>query len=257
MSRTEEMLSEVASGEAPPEGHLPRLAAMVFTDVVSYSARMQADPKATIAAVQADFDRMRALCAANGGEVLNTMGDGMMLSFGSAEAGMRFALAMQTEFAERYAAPGGRKNLQHRVGIHIGDVYRVEGGHMAGDGVNIAARLEPHAPHGGIAMSQLVYDFCRGKVDMRPQLIGPKALKNIAEPMMVWKVVPEVAQRAVVRPIMQEPEEAQSSAFVSRVVWLTVLLVLFYFLWPYKDRLMQMDFAGVVREIWHKLQAIT
>jgi class 3 adenylate cyclase len=257
MSRTEEMLSEVASGDAPPEGHLPRLAAMVFTDVVGYSARMQADPKETIAAVQADFDRMRALAAEHGGEVLNTMGDGMMLSFGSAEAGMRFALAMQTEFGERYAAPGGRKSLQHRVGIHIGDVYRVEGGHMAGDGVNIAARLEPHAPHGGIAISQLVYDFCRGKVQMRPQLIGPRALKNIAEPMMVWRVVPEVTQRAVVRPITQEPEEAAPSAFVSRVAWFTFLIVLFYIFWPYKDRLMQMDFTGVFRDLWHKFQSMT
>jgi adenylate cyclase len=257
MSRTEEMLSEVASGDALPEGQLPRVAAMVFTDVVGYSARIQANPQETIAAVQADFDRMRELCADNGGEVLNTMGDGMMLCFGSAEAGMRFALAMQTEFGERYAAPDGRKNLQHRVGIHIGDVYRVQGGHMAGDGVNIAARLEPHAPHGGIAMSQLVYDFVRTKVPMRPQLLGPRQLKNIAEPMMVWRVVPEVTQRAVVRPISQEPDEAPASAFVSRVAWFTFLLVVFYVFWPYKDRLMQMDFAGVFRDLWHKFQAMT
>lgn len=255
MSRTEEALSEVASADAPTEGEPPRLAAMVFTDVVGYSARMQANERETIAAVQADFDRMRALCAANSGEVLNTMGDGMMLCFPGAVAAMQFALAMQTEFGERAATPAGRKGLKHRVGIHIGDVYRVPGGHMAGDGVNIAARLEPHAEHGGIAISQIVYESVKGKVNMRAHMMGPKQFKNIAQPMMVWGVKPDIVDHSLVRPISDHAEESSAGAWIKRVVWLAIILVAIDIFWYDKDPVFKFD-TGIFAALWQKVMAL-
>jgi class 3 adenylate cyclase len=202
-----------------------RLAAVVFTDVVGYSARMQRDEDATIAAVHADFGRMRDACAQFGGEVLNTMGDGMMLCFGSAVDAVNFALQLQTEFGERDVANPGGQALAHRMGIHIGDVRRVEGGHLAGDGVNIAARLETKAPKGGICISQIVYDTVRRKVQpMRAECMGPQTFKNISESITVWRIIPGAAAGAVVTPVrVLEPAESPRK-WVRRLVYVCVAL---------------------------------
>src|SRR3954452_23413340 len=81
-----------------------RLAAVVFTDVVGYSAMMNADEAVTIARVGADMARMQARCVARGGECLNTMGDGLMLAFSSTVQALSFAMEIQEEFALRNEA---------------------------------------------------------------------------------------------------------------------------------------------------------
>ena len=171
----------------PPEKR--RLAAVVFTDVVGYSARMQRDEASTISGVEADLDRMRKLCIEYGGEVLNSMGDGLMLCFPSAVKAVSFALKVQGEFAARKSS--APQALEHRIGVHLGDVISLENGSVAGDGVNIASRLEAKAPPGGSCMSQTVYDTVNGKVPMQASFVGPQNLKNIAQPIPVWHVRPE------------------------------------------------------------------
>jgi adenylate cyclase len=177
----------VGSAGFPPDGER-RLAAIVFSDVVGYSARMQRDEAATIALVGIDFARMTALATGEGGEVLNTMGDGMLLSFSSAVHAVRFALQMQTEFAHRRLMNPPEKALDHRIGIHVGDVFRVEG-RVAGDGVNIASRLQATAPIGGICVSQTVCDLIKGKVAVQALPMGPQEFKNIAGSMSVYQLV--------------------------------------------------------------------
>jgi STE24 endopeptidase len=167
-----------------------RLAAVVFTDVVGYSARMQQDEESTIAGVDADFDRMRAMCAEKGGDVLNSMGDGLLLCFPSAARAVSFALTMQEEFAARKSTTPAGEALEHRVGVHLGDVIFADNGSIAGDGVNIASRLESKAPPGGICISQTVYDTVKGKVPMQSRFAGPQTLKNIAQPIPVWHIWP-------------------------------------------------------------------
>ena len=181
----------MSDAPSPSAAQTRGLAAVVFTDVVGYSSRMQRNEAATIALVQTDFDRMRALCAHNGGEVLNTMGDGMMLCFPSAVQAVSCALQIQGEFMARKAALPEEQALEHRIGVHLGDVFRSEAGTVAGDGVNIAARLEAKAPFGGICLSQTVYDTVKGKVPMQARFAGPESLKNIAEPILTWHVMPE------------------------------------------------------------------
>ncbi|MBL8513825.1 MAG: hypothetical protein JNJ55_07515 [Betaproteobacteria bacterium] len=171
-----------------------RLAAIVFTDIVGYSARMQVNEADTVAKVRDDFARISAVCVAHSGEVLNTMGDGMLLSFGSAVQAVTCALQLQGEFAARNTAlntdPARESGLQHRIGIHLGDVIRQEGGGVAGDGVNIASRLESKAPPGGICVSESIYQTVRGKVPMREVLVGPVTLKNIATPITTYHLFP-------------------------------------------------------------------
>ncbi len=145
---------------------------------------MQTDEAGTLALVGADFTRMRDLCARHGGEVLNSMGDGLLLCFGSVVEAVSWALEVQAEFARR---PGTA--LQHRIGIHLGDVFRREG-QIAGDGVNIAARLQTKARPGSVCLSQSVYDAVRGKLAFQTQALGPQTFKNIAEPLTVFLVSP-------------------------------------------------------------------
>lgn len=216
-----------------------RLAAVVFTDVVSYSARMQKDEASTISAVHADFTRMREACDEKGGEVLNTMGDGMMLCFGSAVDAVSFALQIQEEFGDRNAKLPSGVGLKHRVGIHIGDVRRVEGGHVAGDGVNIAARLESRAPHGGICISQIVYDTVKGKVPMKSHSMGPQTFKNIAEPLVVYSIEAEGKAKAVAPVVVHKAAAPTNSSrrSIFGVVGVVLGLLAAEQVWRHKDTL--------------------
>src|SRR5579863_4856208 len=129
------------------------LAAIVFTDVVSFSARMHADEVGTLKLLERDFADMRRLCREHEGEVLKTTGDGLLLTFASAVQAVACALAMQRAFAAAAKDPPPGGALQHRVGIHLGDVL-IQDKDVMGDGVNIAARLQAEAEPGGICISQ-------------------------------------------------------------------------------------------------------
>ena len=245
MSRVFDSDDAVSEPVASEPIERPRLAAVVFTDVVGYSKRMQVDETGTIAAVHADFTRMRETCAEYGGEVLNTMGDGMMLCFGGAVDAVKFALQVQAEFALRNGALPAGRGLTHRVGIHIGDVYRVQGGHMAGDGVNIAARLEPRAPQGGICISQIVYDTVKSKVPMRAERMGPQTFKNIAEPLVVWRIAPEGSAKPPAVVPVQEAVPALRR-WLPTIVWIVLALIAVETLWPYRDRLIPGDMQATM-----------
>ncbi len=161
-----------------------RLAAIVFTDAVGYSARMQTDEASTLALVQSDFEQMRRQCGQHGGQVLKSTGDGLLLCFDSVVDAVTCALAIQAGFAGR-----GAGALQHRVGIHLGDVYH-QGGDIAGDGVNLAARLQTAAQPGTICVSDSVFAAVKGKVAMASTALGPLALKNIAQPQAAHLIAP-------------------------------------------------------------------
>ena len=177
-------------GSTPASAAGRRLEAILITDVTGYSARMQRDEPGTQQLVRRDFARMRELGAQHGGEVLNTMGDGMLLCFPSAVQAVACALEIQLEFGRRRAQPPAGGALEHRIGIHIGDVVRHEGT-VTGDGVNIAARLQTKAPPGGICVSQMVHDTVKGKLPMQAVFLGPEAFKNIAEPIPIYHLAAE------------------------------------------------------------------
>ncbi len=171
-------------GTAPPQPGERRLAAICFTDAVGYSARMQGDETDTLKLLRSDFERMGALCTQHGGEVLKSTGDGLLLCFSSAVQAVACALKIQEEFSSR---PSGF--LQHRIGIHLGDIFR-DRGDVAGDGVNIAARLEARARPGTICLSQSVYEAVKGKLPMGVEPLGPQRFKNISDPITVYLVTP-------------------------------------------------------------------
>jgi class 3 adenylate cyclase len=177
----------------PPTGRNPgqrTLAAIVFTDVVSFSARMQSDEVGTLKLLQRDFEEMGRICAEHEGAVLKTTGDGLLLTFTSAVQAVACALAMQRQFAAEAKGQTSGGALQHRIGIHLGDVL-VQDQDVMGDGVNIASRLQAEAEPGGICISQTVYDVVKNKLEMNVVSLGARELKNISQAMPVYQLLLE------------------------------------------------------------------
>jgi class 3 adenylate cyclase len=172
----------------PPIPGQRTLAAIVFTDVVSFSAMMQKDEETTLRLLKQDFDAMRELCTQHEGSVLKTTGDGLLMYFASAVQAVACALAIQRTFAEQTKTRPADKNLLHRVGIHLGDVF-VDKEDVMGDGVNIAARLQAEAEPGGICISQTVYHVVRNKLALQVTRLGPRELKNISQSIPIYKLL--------------------------------------------------------------------
>jgi class 3 adenylate cyclase len=178
------------------------LAAIVFTDVVSFSARMQENENVTLQLLRQDFDTMRQMCVEHEGSVLKTTGDGLLLHFASAVQAVACALAIQRSFAEREKAPAAEKPLSHRVGIHLGDVF-FDKEDVMGDGVNIAARLQAEAEPGGICISQTVYHVVRNKLALQVTRLGPRELKNISQAIPIYRLLLKAQS-------MEDPANLQS-----------------------------------------------
>ena len=175
------------------------LAAILFTDVVGFSARMQKDEATTLDLLQKDFDAMRRVCEAHQGSVLKSTGDGLLMTFSSAVHAVACSLAMQRQFAAVESVPGAPEPLLHRIGIHLGDVL-IQGQDVMGDGVNIAARLQAEAEPGGICISQTVYDVVKNKLELHVLSIGARDLKNISETIPVYRLMMGPGLAVPVRP---------------------------------------------------------
>ncbi len=156
-----------------------RLAAILAADVVGYSRLMGADEAGALGALRAMFaDVFNPAVDAHRGRVVKLLGDGALVEFGSAVDAVDCALAIQGVLATA-------RGLTLRIGINLGDVV-IEGDDIFGDGVNVAARLEPLSPHGGVLISDAVHAQIAGKIEAAFADGGEVALKNIAEPLRVW-----------------------------------------------------------------------
>jgi adenylate cyclase len=184
-----------------PTGPIERhLAAIVATDVVGYARLMGADEKGTLLALRAlRAELIDPLIAAHKGEIVKTIGDGLLLSFPSVVEAVSCAVVVQSGMAKRNAGIPAERRVELRIGVNIGDII-VEKGDVFGNGVNIAARLEQIAPPGGICLSEDAYRQVRGKVEIPIADAGEQRLKNIANPIRVYQIEPSVAAAADVAP---------------------------------------------------------
>jgi class 3 adenylate cyclase len=165
------------------------LAAIVFTDVVGYSALMAANEEYTLDLLRRDFQIMKQLCQRFEGKVLKTIGDSILMYFSSAVKAVGCAQAMQATLAELAANLAPEDVLIHRIGIHLGDVF-FNGSDVMGDGVNLAARLQAEAQPGGICMSQTIYDVVKNPLGLKVTDLIPRKLKNIPGSVMVYQIPP-------------------------------------------------------------------
>ena len=165
-----------------------RLTAILVADVVGYTALMGADEAGTLrhlTELRREF--LEPLINEHHGRVVKLMGDGLLVEFASVVDAVACALAWQKGVAEREAAADNGRRLQFRIGINLGDVI-VVGDDIHGDGVNIAARLETMADAGRIYISDDAYRQTKGKVKADFEDLGEQQLKNVADPIRVYRI---------------------------------------------------------------------
>ena len=177
-----------------------RLAAILAADVAGSCRLIGIDEEGTLARLKALrrtlFDPK---IAEHHGRVVKNTGDGAIAEFASVVDAVRCADEIQRGMAEQNIDVPQDKRIELRIGIHVGDII-IEDNDIFGDGVNIAVRLEGITEPGGISISDDARRQIRGKVDIAFEDLGSQSLKNIAEPMRVWRVpngraVPAVPNR--------------------------------------------------------------
>ena len=165
-----------------------KLAAIMFTDMVGYSALSQRDDKLALELLEEHRELLRNIFAEFNGTEIKTIGDGFLVEFNSALEAAQCAIAIQRALAKRNADAVAERQIQVRIGVHIGDVIH-RGGDVYGDGVNIASRIEQLAGAGGICVSMDVERQIRNAVETRFEKLAPTELKNISVPMDLFRIV--------------------------------------------------------------------
>ena len=160
----------------------------MFTDMVGYSALSQRDEALALELLEEHRGLVREIIPRHEGREVKTTGDGFLLEFPSAVSAVRAAVEIQQTFHTRNGTAPTARHVQLRIGIHVGDIVTRDGD-IHGDGVNIAARLEPLASPGGICVSEDVEHQVRNKLAYPLHALGPTELKNIVLPVMVHRVV--------------------------------------------------------------------
>jgi TolB-like protein/Flp pilus assembly protein TadD len=160
----------------------------MFTDMVGFSALAQRNEALALQLLDEHFSLLRPLITTHAGREIKTIGDSFMLEFASPVQALRCAVAMQKTLSIHNAAAPADRRITIRIGIHLGDVEH-RAGDVFGDGVNIAARLEPLAEPGGICLSQQIFDHVHNKADVSLVSIGRPDLKNIEAQIEVYRVV--------------------------------------------------------------------
>ncbi|NIS60749.1 MAG: guanylyl cyclase, partial [Proteobacteria bacterium] len=182
------------------QGVKRKLSAILSADVKGYSRLMSQDEVGTIRTLTAYKEAISSLIQQYRGRVVDAPGDNVLTEFGSVVDAVNCAVEIQRELAERNAElPYGRR-MEFRIGINLGDVVEEED-RIYGDGVNIAARVEGLAEGGGICISGKVYEEVKGKLGLEYEYLGEQAVKNIPEPVRVYRVLsfPGAAAKRVVQ----------------------------------------------------------
>jgi adenylate cyclase len=164
-----------------------KLAAILVADVVGYSRLMEADEEGTRVRLRSlHSELIDPKIAADGGRIVKTMGDGILVEFPSVVDAVRDALDIQGAMRRRNADVAEANRIEFRIGINVGDVI-IEGGDIHGDGVNVASRLEGLCEPGEVYVSGTVYDQAAGKLAATFDDLGEKSVKNITKPVRVYR----------------------------------------------------------------------
>src|SRR6202008_4712637 len=165
-----------------------KLAAIMFTDMVGYSALSQRDDKLALDLLEEHREILRKIFPEFNGTEIKTIGDAFLVEFGSALQAAQCAIEIQRTLAKRNHDVTSERRIELKIGIHIGDVVH-RGGDVYGDGVNIASRIEQLAGAGGICVSTDVERQIRNAVETRFEKLAATELKNISVPMELFRIV--------------------------------------------------------------------
>jgi adenylate cyclase len=164
-----------------------KLAAILSADVKGYSRLMGEDEVGTIRTLSTYRKIMTTLIQQYRGRVVDAPGDNVLAEFGSIVDAVRCAIEIQKELRAKNTELPENQRMEFRIGLNIGDVVE-EGKKIYGDGVNIAARVESLAEGGGICISGTAFDQVKNKLDLEYEFLGEKEVKNIAEPVRVYRI---------------------------------------------------------------------
>ncbi len=172
-----------------PQGVERRLAAILAADVAGYSRLMGVDEAGTLAQLNAHrAELIDPAITGHQGRIVKTIGDGLLVEFPSIVDAVRCAIHIQKGMAERQAGLEDEAKMLWRIGVNVGDII-VEGSDIHGDGVNVASRLEGLADPGGIVVSGDAFRQIKNKLDVGFEDLGEQRVKNIADPVSVYRVL--------------------------------------------------------------------
>ena len=170
------------SSDTPASNPTRELAAIMFSDVVGYTAIMGRDEQQALRALEDHRELLRLLLPKFNGRMVGEIGDGTLTSFHSAIDAVNCAREVQANLLQ------DQPDLKVRIGIHLGDVV-FSNNTVLGDGVNVASRIHALAPPGGICVSASIYDEVRNKPGTRFKDLGAQKLKNVSRPIHVYQLV--------------------------------------------------------------------
>ncbi|MCH8888758.1 MAG: hypothetical protein IIC13_19455 [SAR324 cluster bacterium] len=169
---------------------------ILCADVVGYSRLMEENEEETLDALESSHDIFSKVIQNGHGRVVNSPGDSLLAEFSSAVVAVNSAVTIQREIEQKNSGLDASRKMKFRIGINLGDVIEKKDGQLYGDGVNRAARLEPLANPGGICISGIVYELVKGKLDLSLEFVNEVKVKNISNPIMVYRVVMQGESKA-------------------------------------------------------------
>ena len=186
-----------------------RLAAILVADIAGYSRLMSADEEAALLEMQKfRFSLVDPTIGQHHGRIIKTMGDGLLVEFGSVHDAIECSLAVQRGMVDRMRGVPDNSRFRYRMGINLCDVLS-EGGDVYGDGVNIAARLQEIAEPNGIAISSVVLGHLEDELQHAFADMGAHELKNITRPVRVYHYradAHEKPENVAIRPFIDPPD---------------------------------------------------
>ena len=200
-----------------------KLTAILSADVKGYSRLMGEDEEATVSTITAYREVIGSVVQKHRGRVVDSPGDNILAEFSSVVDAVRGAVEIQEELATRNAELPEKRRMEFRIGINLGDVIHEEE-RIYGDGVNVAARIESLAEGGGTCISGSAFEQVKNKLELGYEYLGEHSVKNIAEPVRVYRVLTEPeAIGKVIGEERAEPRKGQRVALAVIIVLLSLV----------------------------------
>ncbi len=164
-----------------------RVAACLHADINGYSRLIADDVEATVRVLTIYRAMIDRIVVAHGGRVVDASGDNLLAEFSAVSDAVRGAVEIQRQLGVRNAALPPHRRIEFRVGIDLGEVL-VEGSHIYGDCVNVAARVQELAAPGGICLAGSAFDHIDGSLPLRFEYLGERTVKNIEWPLRIYRL---------------------------------------------------------------------